>query len=539
MKQIFRHHRLAILFFFIPWSVYFLFLWSHLLFFSNGNLIAGHPYVWADWSMHIALVSNFAFRPVSDWFNSLPVFSGAPVTYPFFTNLVSGLLWRFGFSLPVSMLIPSIVWTAFCLYALYSIFYSLLGSVKQAVLAATLFFGCGGVGFWYILYEKGWKALLDSTVIVTQISDHQIEMNTVIASMFIPQRAFLLGFPLAIGVMWVILNDFVFHWRKTAKLTAPFAGLAAASLLVIHTHSFVVIVLFSVWIFLFRFRQIQKWLTFGIPAIILSTVLYFTFLRSGLHTASFFTLNPGWIGHGSFAHWIFFWIKNWGLFLPLAVFGTGLLWFQQKQKLLIVVMFFWVLFMVANLIQFQPQEWDNTKLFAWVSFGLSIPVTLALRGLLCSYKRSITFPLVVFLAVLLVLSGATDLVHNLDTKRKSFQMLSSDQIVLAEYVRKMTPPDSVFLTRPVVNNPISMIGARSVYLGYPGWAFSYGLDYSTRESKIRAVFEGTDSIESLQSSEKIEYIFIDSHESETQWLEAIPHRQKLFENDAGTVYSIR
>ncbi len=539
MTHILRHHRLAILFFFIPWGAYFLFLWSHMLFFKDGDLIAGHPYVWADWSMHIALAANFAFRPMTHWFDSLPVYANAPVTYPFVTNLVSGLLWKIGLSLPQAFILPSIVWTAGLLGALYLFFRSLLRSEKSAILAALLFFCSGGLGIFFTMYEKGIASLFDSTQILTQIGTHQIEVNNSVASMLFPQRAFLLGLPIGLGILWLVLNTFVYRWKKSHQGVLGCAGLLAGLLPIIHTHTYLVVVLFSLWLFAQTYRQLRSWLVFAVPATFISAVIYLVFLRQGISSDAFFSYHPGWIGHGTLAHWSLFWLKNWGIFLPVAFIGTLLIGYQKKMKLFSTTLFFWLLFVLANLIQFQPQEWDNTKLFAWVYIGLTIPVVILLQEL---YHRKIALfwkSMVGILVLVMIASGGVDVIHNLDLKRKSFTMLTRDQIELGNYVRERTAPTSVFFTRPIVGNPISMVGGRSVYLGYPGWAFSYGLDFSTRETAISSVFSERMQLSQLPSAAGIQYVFIEKNESEQDWIQTLPRAVSIFENDAGSVYEIK
>ncbi len=489
--------------------------------------------------MHIALSANFAFRPVSEWFVSLPVFSNAPVTYPFITNLISGILWRIGFSLPLSFLLPSLLTTGLMLVLLYETFRVFLHSKKKTILAATVFLCSGGLGFFRVLFDKGLSGLLDSTQSMTQIELYKLEMNSVIPSMFVPQRAFLLGFPVGLLIMAILYKEFLAQSNKQHTMRLVGAGILAGLLPIIHTHTYLVIVFFSAWIGIVRIQKLRQWMWYVIPATILSFVVYILFLHKGIAAQNFFTLHIGWLAGDSLKSWVSFWLQNWGIFLPLALIGTVRLYMQQKRDIVWVVSFFWFLFALANVVQFQPQQWDNTKMFAWVYFGLSIPVVWAMSWIASYGKRPFAWLVFLSLTGILCVSGAVDLMHNLDFQRKTFEMLSAEQVQLGEYVRLHTMPDAVFLSRPIVSNPVSMIGGRSVYLGYPGWAFSYGLDYSTREQNITKVFRSDLSLNTLREQEKIDYIYIEKNEKETGWISENRNLENVFENDAGTIYAIR
>lgn len=485
MKSIFKRQWIAICFFFAPWSLYFLRLWPSILQLNDGVLSAGHPYVWADWSMHIALAANFAFRPVSHWFDSLPVYAGSPVTYPFITNLISGLLWRVSGDLVFSFIAPSIVATAAILLMLWVFFRSHGFSQWSSVAAAWIFLCSGGLGFFFVGVRLGWlTALTDATLVMTQRETPHLELNNIVSSMFIPQRAYLLGLPIGLLCLW---------WLRRALASRGFSprwqaiaiGMSAGALLLIHTHTFLVMVLASGWLLLPSWKRWRQWCWYALPAALLSLGLWWIFLSRNIAPHSFFSVNLGWVIHTTLLDWVIFWLENWGIFLPLALIGTAISWKRRDTRSLSFILFFWLLFGLANVIQFQPQAWDNTKLFAWVYLGLTLPVVIAVQRLWRLPLGRVIAPLTL---MILCVSGGVDLLHNLDTKTKTFAMLSAEEVELGTYIRTMSEPSAIFATAPSVTNAVSMIGGRSVLLGYPGWAFSYGLDASTREMEIRSLY---------------------------------------------------
>jgi uncharacterized membrane protein len=78
---------------------------------------------------------------------------------------------------------------------------------------------------------------------------------------------------------------------------------------------------------------------------------------------------------------------------------------------------------------------------------------------------------------------------------------------LAEDIRQKTPARSLVLHAPTFNSPVFLTGRRSL-LGYPGWAWSRGLDYTEREDTIRRIYKGNVDAAELMRREHIAYVVI-------------------------------
>ncbi len=486
--------------------------------------------------MHLALAANFAYRPVEHWFDSLPVFAGAPVTYPFVSNLLSGLLLRLGFSYPFAFLVPSIVVTMIALVMLYYFFTEFLRSSRAASLAATIALCSGGIGAFLLLREKGIQVLWDASTTTTQIPSLAIEVNTIVASMLIPQRAFLFGLPLGLLLLLFLYTQFLKDGKGTTFLKRRYLGMGvlAGLLLIIHTHTYLVIVFASLWIGMFSLKAWKRWLYFAIPATVMSFGLYLIFLKDGVSSSTFFSLVPGWYVRDGLLSWMWFWMKNWGAFLGVAALGTVSLRTHRTKRLFFFVMFFWALFLLGNLVQFQPQIWDNTKIFAWVYIGLTIPVVVFLGRI---YRVGWVGKLLALVLVfVLIFSGALDLLHNLNSEKKTFRMLSTDEVNLGIAARQLIPAADSVLTPATVSNPISMIAGRSVTLGYSGWAFSYGLSYADRERDITQAYQGTQTLDAIAKQYGAMYVYVPAYSADV----FIPTTLvPVFSNDAGTIYRLQ
>jgi uncharacterized membrane protein YcaP (DUF421 family) len=102
-----------------------------------------------------------------------------------------------------------------------------------------------------------------------------------------------------------------------------------------------------------------------LPAFLLSfpQLIYWTFPQSV--SGGYLRLMPGWTSKTDF--WPWFWIKNTGLFFILLLLAL----FSPKNRLKAFYLPAIVLFILAELVIFQPWDWDNIKiLFVWYMFSV-------------------------------------------------------------------------------------------------------------------------------------------------------------------------
>ncbi len=528
-----------LLFFLIPWGGYFLWQWSNMLLYENGSLYARHPWIWADWALHTALASAFTYKPIDLWFSSYPHYAGAPLTYPFATNLISGLLMRVGLDMTVAFTVPSLIFSAWMLVMLPRLYALFFRSQKTISIVCTIFLCSGGLGFFYAIGDRGlFHTLQESTAILTANSAYGLEVNNVTTSMLFPQRAFLLGFPVGLGILILLTRQFLQKENRVlSKKILLLAGVVAGLLPIVHMHTFFVVVLFSCWAFLFSYKNIAAWLLYGIPAVSVSVLVYALYLSKGIDAGTFFSYHPGWMVQTGLIDWIVFWVKNWGIFLPLSLLGSTLAYRGKKKDLFYFSLFFWILFFLANLVQFQPQLWDNTKLFAWVYVGLATSCAYAIQTVYRAlHHRLFAKSITVILLFTLCISGGLDIVHNLDWQKKTFQMLSKDQIELGRYVRDHTPPESVILTADSVQNPVPMISGRSVLLGYAGWMFNFGLPYQQRQKDIQMMYQDPQKHQILFDRYSVDFVVVGRDEQQYMPGKFLEGYVKIFENPYALLY---
>ena len=473
------------------WGLYFCVLWPRMLFERSDGLYAGWRTVWADWAVHLSYANVFAYWPIGDWFSSNPVFATAGFAYPFLADAVSGLLMRAGMGLVSAFVLPSIA-ASLALVSLLFLFYALLlGSSRAAVLASTLFFTHGGAGFLQfaadLAREPSLRLLRLPPREYTYLPEHGIQWINVISSEILPQRALLLGVPLA---LLVLIS--VWRWRQRGfenVSNAKLAGLGVlASLLVItHAHSYLALVLFCGMLFLFDLSHYRRWLVFAAAAALSSLVLLALFYDQA-STARFIRWQPGWLanpthgGHGPL--WLFLWL-NWGVFLPIA--AVSIIRFRYYRDPLVLGGI--LLFVACFLFRFQPHAWDNTKLLTWAHLLLCIPVARYLQHL-WSKRRVVSRCLAAALLLFTTASGFLEVWRLTRTPEIAVRMWSSQEIALAEAFRSLSDPVSLVLTSDHHHNWVAPLSGRPVLLGYRGWLASYGIDYSTVERDVRTMLQG-------------------------------------------------
>jgi hypothetical protein len=213
--------------------------------------------------------------------------------------------------------------------------------------------------------------------------------------------------------------------------------------------------------------------------------------------------QPGWVAPPD--GWVWFWAKNAGPFWPLLVIGLGrqALCPPAVRRFLLAFM---AVFVLANLLVFQPWDWDNTKVLVYWFLATCILAALVIAQAWSGTRLAGRIGLGALLGVLV----ASGVLENLDQLlgRDRHLLLTAEEITVGQYVRTTTPARSVLVAGPQHNQPASLLAGRTVVLGYPGWIWSHGLPYADRERDIRTIFQGGPETDSLVRRYHASYILI-------------------------------
>lgn len=531
------------------------------LIFKDGEL-KGVLMGWGDIAYHFSMIQKFANS--GNFTIDHPILSGAALTYPFLVNFASAVFLKLELGLFWAFHLPVIITGALGIVVLYLLALRIFKAPYFAALVLAFVLFGSGLGFlWFfedaqIAYMSSGQSILetlnDPPHEYTHLDDRtggkpkefDAPQNIVwivpVISFLSHQRSFAWGFALFAAF-------FLFLWLYREEKSVWKFGLILGLFPLVHGHTFIASSIAAAGFILWQEKNIKAWILFIVAALIaaLPSIVYLNqgmkFLGEGAGK-SFFRLQYGWMTcehntswtsclprEGTDASVLYFWSKNFGVifwiwFAFIVLLIIRLLYLnlkkdKEKTEADDEKFAFWgwilipsiLLFMVPNILILQPWEFDNNKiLFYWWILASFIAVGALEYFLSLDYfKNRIIKALAIFAVIvaafLAMFSGLIDVrARLLNPEKNHFGYSGKADRDLAEWVIRETPPDSVFLTDASPTSPIATIAGRSLYLGYTGWLWSQGVNYTAREDKIRKILNNGDI--GLACKEKIDYILI-------------------------------
>ena len=213
---------------------------------------------------------------------------------------------------------------------------------------------------------------------------------------------------------------------------------------------------------------------------------------------------PGWM-QGDDGWW--FWLGNFGLFLPLVA-ALGFVLFRRSAadtatrvfySVAVATLVFCFLFLLA------AWPWDNTKLIVW-SYLVLAP--LLWDGLI---KR---WPLGLRIATCLGLftSGALALVGGLDS-RHGYKIADRVELDDVQFLLRHLPVNARLACAPAYDHPALLLG-QPVVMGHDGHLYSQGLDYWPVSAKLDVLMSGRDGWRDAARGLQTHYLFWGRKEKE-------------------------
>jgi hypothetical protein len=111
------------------------------------------------------------------------------------------------------------------------------------------------------------------------------------------------------------------------------------------------------------------------------------------------------------------------------------------------------------------------------------------------------------LVFLMVFSAAIDIFRTF-TPASVYQIYSNSDLEVAKSVKNLTLKNSVFVTASNHNHPIPTLTGRSTYIGFNGWVWSHGIDFSQRANEVALIYLGGPTAEELIIKNRINYIAV-------------------------------
>ncbi len=555
---------------------------------SAGNWHVGQS-TYGDLPMHLSFITGLVGK---NFPADYPFYPGARLSYPFLTDSFSSTFLLLGSSLQAAVTVPGTLMMALCFMGVMVLGREMTAGGKAVVLAALLFFLNGGLGFLYDFDLAGgsWKAQEGASLFTrigqtiggwfetvgerinniltgyyttptNQPDPNNLRWSNVICDMMVPQRTLLGGWCMVLPCFY--LMDGVFRPKKRDPQNGPrgliLLGIWAGALPLIHTHSFLALGLASLGCMAYdlihgdpdammtRRKRLQILLPYALYACItvilaLPQLLAFTFRQTfaeGSAGNNFLTFQFNWVNNRSGAGmrdlYIWFYVKNIGLpFLALiaALFDKT----PRNRRLFAMAL---PIILAAEFIRFQPNEYDNNKLFylAWLLCCMIIADWCAgiwkrMRGLRSRHVLAVIAAVVTFLSAGLTIWRECV---------SDYVAYSSYAVEAGEYARDNTEKDAVFLTGTQHLNPVNAIGGKTIVCGPDLWLYWHGFDTSERQAELRLFYEDPDAHPDIPQKYGVSYIYVSSYER-TQYdvdIEALDRNyDRVFENLEATIWKL-
>lgn len=451
---------------------------------ARDGTIRSLPGAWGDGPLHVLIAEAFRRRVGPDL--ALPAFAGErfhePFGYDFFAALLraGGFTLGGAFGLPAAGLLACLLgWSGhLAARALENAGpASRWTTVAAAVTAAALTVGFGGLQ-WAVMAQRtgAWN-------LATLFGPHAVtwskveEIGLVWANhldTFSSQKHLLLALTFFLVLSGTLLS--VVRRRKTHQVSfaslVPWA-IATGLLPLFHLHVFLGAGL--LWLGALLVRPSKNVFRAGFLALLLALPVVVWY--SGLFgRAGFLSFAPGWMAGPGARNWLAFWTLNLGIFLPLAGVALWRLWKRAREVALFLFVPAGLLFLLGNLIQFQPYRWDNFKLFllAWL---LMLPLVVAeLYRWRFPAARVVAGGATLFM----LLTTMVDL-PTLRVFRATSPVYRQEDRDQANRLEVLLPRDAVVLaaTGVIHNHPLTLTG-RTLVSGYGGWIWTRAYPWEER-----------------------------------------------------------
>ena len=486
---------------------------------ADGSLWCGQA-TYGDLCMHLSFVTslkNMRFPP------SYSLLAGTSLAYPYLTDALSTTFYMLGMPLNLSLVVPGTLLMTLTYAGYMLLAQQILGGRHKAVaVAALLFFFNGGLGF---LYDFD-LAFTDNFARVREIftgyyktpanqPDLNLRFSNVIADLMLPQRALLGGWAMGLPALYLLISSVR---EKSVRQTAMLA-LWASALPLVHTHTFLALGLFSGGYLLGSLIEqkeerrgilIRAGLYLGVVLALALPQLMGNAVKQTLEGGSLrFQFN--WVnnsgGRGFKDGYFWFWVKNAGLPFILVICACLC---ARKRGYLDIVLGMTAVYVVAETILFQPNEYDNNKLFyIWFMFAMIFAAdygSMLMQRLAGLPGRALLCGLFLWASLF---SGALSLGREAVS---GYQLFSANAVAAGDWIRENTDHDDVFLTGQQHINPVCSLAGRQIICGSDLYVFFHGLDYNQQSADCRRFYEDPRANADVLMTYDVHYIYVSDYE---------------------------
>ena len=499
--------------------------YTHILKNVDGALYVGQS-TYGDLCLHLGIATslrNAAFPPT---YSLLP---GALLGYPFLgDSLVTSML-LFGSPLALSFALTGTLMMVLVGLGFVIFCWDLTKSRAATVVAFVLMFVNGGLGFLYALDGVGRDATAFREIFTgfyrtpTNQPDLNLRWVNVICDMMVPQRTLLAGWTALIPALWLLCAAV----RERQNRLFVLLGVWAGAMPMIHTHSFLALGLISAGAMaccLWNRRRdapveaLKPFLIYGGVALLLALPQLLTWSVPQTVNGGSLRLRFNWVNNDGSGHLIdgycWFWVKNvgliWLMMVPAALCGRRGEDERRQSAFRMLGLGALCVYVVAELIQFQPNEYDNNKLF-YVAYMAMMPGMGWFLVTLWNRLRGVRWRALLAAAFMLsaTLSGALTIAREWVS---GYQLFSQSEVQAAQFIEENTPQGAVILTGTQHKNAVAALAGRSIVCGTPSYLYFHGIDYSRQYLDLAQMLELPADSAELFEKYGVEYAFISSYE---------------------------
>ena len=479
---------------------------------ADGSLHVGQS-TYGDLMMHLSFITSFkdaAFPP------TYAMLKGELLCYPFLADSLSTSLYLGGMTLRMAVILPGVLMMLLLYMGFFLLADRFSGGGKTAILAFLLFFLNGGLGFIYTLDLSGGEKLFESLrEIMTgfyktptnQPTPYNLRWSNLICDLLIPQRTFLAGYTMVVPCFYLLFS------RDRKPRTRLLLGLWAGLLPMVHTHSFLALALCSLGIMLFDLchgEKFKPYLIYGTAAACLALPQLFTWtLTQATSSEGFLSLHFNWVNNVNgemIDNYLWFYIKNIGLpfiFILMALF-------EKNPRYRRVFAGAFVIFAVAECVQFQRNPYDNNKLF-YLWYMLCCLIIADYMRLIWQRLRVFRgrYALAVIMAVCLFLSAGLTIARETVS---DYQAFSAEDVKTAAFINANTETADTFLTGTQHLNPVISLCGRTIPVSSSSWLHYHGYDTGERKREVASVYEAPEDNLAVLKKYDVRYIYVSAYE---------------------------
>ena len=486
---------------------------------DDGSYWCGQS-TYGDLCMHLSFITSMrdmAFPP------SYNLLAGTSLNYPYLTDSLSTTMMLLGMDIQMALVFPGTLLMAMT-YAGYMILaQQVLGDRRKTIAAAALlFFLNGGLGFLYDFDLAGRDNFQKVEEIFTGYyktpanqPDLNLRFSNVIADLLIPQRALMGGWAMGIPALMLVISSM----RERSMRQTLILALWASCLPMVHTHTFLALGLFSGGFVLSRLvidKEDRKGvllragvylgivLALALPQLLGSAIKQ-TVEGGSLRIQFNWVNNSG--GRGMIDGYFWFWIKNAGL--PFILMICAIME-SRRRGYADIVCGMAAIFAVAEIILFQPNEYDNNKLFyIWFMFACILAADygcVMMQRMAGLRSRYVLAALFMFVSAF---SGALSLAREAVS---GYQLFSKTAVEAGKWIEENTEKDARFMTGQQHINPVCSLAGRQIICGSDLYVFFHGLDYRTQQADCKRFYEFPAQNAYVIDHYDVDYIYVSDYE---------------------------